>query len=318
MLRRLLCGAVLFSIGLSARGQQLQTRIPAPEAVRFAVFSADGTRVAAATVKNRVVAWTLPDAKMRQSWEFGEDRPRALSFLPDGKSLLVGLRSGAVQVRDFGSGEVTRTIATGHAPDVLAVSRDSRWLAETGNDAKIQIWDLHTGRRQSVFSPEFGGTESLAFSPDGTILASSGDDANVYVWEAATGKHGKTIVELSLMSPSVDFSADGKRLIVGNNDGAIHVFEMPSGSLLRSYSVQKFPAANVRVSPDGQKAAAFYTNADSGRSPAPVILWNLIDGTILQRTDSTSFNVNGGVFTSDGRVLFMTASGSDLLAWSLE
>ena len=64
----------------------------------------------------------------------------------------------------------------------LSISPDGRWLATSGGDNYIRVYDLRTKtgwRALPMDSPE---PQTVAFSPDGTKLAALTADGKVYVW----------------------------------------------------------------------------------------------------------------------------------------
>jgi len=99
-----------------------------------------------------------------------------------------------------------------------ACSSDGRFLATTGRDKTVRIWDLETGAqvRTLLRSEDLGG---VSFSPDGkTIVAGgygkAGKNQGVYVWEAATGNLRGTL-EVSGRARAVLFTPDGQKIVTG-------------------------------------------------------------------------------------------------------
>src|SRR5207249_11541611 len=71
----------------------------------------------------------------------------------------------------------------------VACSSDGRLLATGGDDRKVRLWDVRSGKLLRALSGHTGRVNRLAFSGKGDWLASAGDDHKVLVWEV--GGDGK-------------------------------------------------------------------------------------------------------------------------------
>jgi WD40 repeat protein len=131
------------------------------------------------------------------SWPVNIFRILALSFLPDGKHLvLVNRDTGKIELRDASDGQVKAAFGrkelfqgatlggheTIHGSSIhTALSPDGAWLA-VGGDAAVTVWDLN--RRELLFAlPEERGTIwSMAWSPDKNLLAVGSSHGGLTIW----------------------------------------------------------------------------------------------------------------------------------------
>ena len=120
---------------------------------------------------------------------------------PDGKALYASYVKG--EIRRWDVAAKTHTVlraaspelpaAERGAPESLAISPDGRWLAATGDDEAIRLFETSGGGRR-LLRTEAPATKTVAFSPDGERLAGLGTDGRVYVW---TGLKGEPVRHLA-------------------------------------------------------------------------------------------------------------------------
>ena len=183
--------------------------------------------------------WGLPEgAKMRLGkgkivnleghlTEIG--RGRSYQFSPDGTQLAV-MSSIGIWVYDVQTGKES-TLATENVSDLRTdIALDPNWqtFAKIGeNDTTIELWDLHTGKRQKTFDGPKEQIVSVAFSPDGKMLAAGGVDGVIWLWYVATGAR-KQIRTSHKIVEGVMFSPDG-RTIVSSSDKDTRLWDIATG-----------------------------------------------------------------------------------------
>ena len=112
----------------------------------------------------------------------------------------------------------------------IAFSPDGKWLAATGNDGAVQVWDAITGAVIFKLTGHTGATFGVAFSPDGMSLASSSVDRTIKIWRLppAGGQvpepltlHGHTGAVYRLA-----FSPDGTKLASTGRNPTARVYAL--------------------------------------------------------------------------------------------
>ena len=114
----------------------------------------------------------------------------AVTFSPDGKTLVSGHKNGMIYSWDVTTGE-RRSTFTGDAGSVtaLAFSPDGKMLANGSADGFIRLWDPST--YALIGDPRIGHAgrvNELTFSPDSGTLFSGGFDGTILVWDWETLK----------------------------------------------------------------------------------------------------------------------------------
>jgi WD40 repeat protein len=168
-------------------------------------FSADGALVAATDVNLHV--WDTATGREVRALPVPEGLTvRHFAFSPDRRTLAMELGDGEIDVMELASGKPRlvlndrprskpdldvlplppRAFVVGGSsePVSLAFAPDGRLLAQAGDDDKVHLWDVHTGKETATFSPGRGHLTAVAFSADGKRLASASTDTTALVWDA--------------------------------------------------------------------------------------------------------------------------------------
>lgn len=213
----------------------------------------------------------------------------SVAFSPDGRYLLTEVPSGTLRLFDlqdakevmiFERGEVFSRISA------LTFTPDGRYVLSGNIDKKtVEVWEVSSGKKLSVFSGHKGDVGSVAISPDGRYAlstdfflekanASSKNNIDIYkrflkLWDVSTGKLVRNL-EISLSTEAVDnryradlsgaaFSADGK-YAVAELDGKLIVWNVLTGKRLKEEKnvvglpIFSVPGSFRAYAPDGRCA----------------------------------------------------------------
>ena len=220
------------------RARLLRTLRGYGESPRRLAFSADGSQLAGAVSKGRVMLWNTKTGhlfKMLQArrGNRANDFPdysdvRDLIFSADGTILTGVLANGSVLFWNTKSGKKLRRIQVAAQPSWIANSGDCQTLATTTGNP-IRIWDVNSGKQRLSF-PRPGGldvVERAMLSSNGRKLATltHGDSSTLKLWNAQSGKllkSWKTQGAQYLME--MCFTPDGKRIITGDSSGVLRLW----------------------------------------------------------------------------------------------
>jgi eukaryotic-like serine/threonine-protein kinase len=146
-----------------------------PGAPAALALSDDGTRFLTTLENGWVQLFETGTAKRVARVQLSEP-VTARAFAPDGKSVILGGRLGALTFWDPASGE--RRELEGHRGTITALgfSRRGDLLASAASDRTLSLWNAASGKRLAPPLRDLGNLQSLAWASDGTTLVFGSDD----------------------------------------------------------------------------------------------------------------------------------------------
>ncbi|AFY62724.1 NB-ARC domain-containing protein [Synechococcus sp. PCC 6312] len=182
-----------------------------------------------------------------------------------------------------------------NSPYVSALSPDNRYLAMTGPDGLVHMWDVTTGQRQLTLAAHQGLALGVAFSPTSEVLATASFDRTLKFWQIPTGV---CLQVISTPAPiwSGCYSIDGQLFFLGLEDGRIQVWDVNHNQGVQEFSAHEATVASLAIHPQGTVLAS------SGYDRC-IKLWHLPSRTCLYQLTAHSDNVWKVAFSPDGTVL---------------
>ena len=211
------------------------------------MFSPDGKTLASGGNCDRVVRlFDVATGKERVSFTV-EDiyGVRALTFTPDGKTLLTVEENGdddtkaKIKFWDVSTGKNTAglTVKTeGGISGGVAFSTDAKLLAAViwadsdphSSARELKLWDVATGKEKMTFHLHKDVIGAVVFSPDGRVLAAGGKSGTIRFWSVIKGKELASLNGHTSEITSLAFSTDCKVLASGSNDNLIKLWDLPN------------------------------------------------------------------------------------------
>ncbi len=234
-------------------------RLSAVSPFRDVAVQPEGALVAAGADNGIVYLWEVPpdfDIRLPAGFDLAEEEPwmqhqltghsdavLAVAFTPDGSTLVSIDRTGRVLTWEDPTGASPAEQSLGGAPLAAAafdaaVSR----VALLGEDGRVAVWELGSGRELQTFGPVEEGSVAVELSDDGTLVA-AGDGLRIHVW-SMTGEvvqelegywkdpeteenwlgHTKAVSALAL-------SPDNELLASGSVDTTVMFWDIESGEV---------------------------------------------------------------------------------------
>ena len=232
-----------------------------------------------------------------------------VAFSPDGEILATGSRDGSLNLWNWRTAKLIRTLSHSIPVIDIAFSSDGQTLA-SGLDqgSRIQLWNYTTGERIQIpkdpnankYGYDDFKSQPVAFSPDGkSFVARSSSGSSGKLWNQETGELIRTFEAKSSIN-AVAISPDGKFLATGIRDNGVKLWNLRTGEFISTFTGHLGEVMCVNFSPDSQTLA-------SGSWDKTIKLWNLRTGELIDTFTGHSDKVWAIAFSADGKTL---ASGS--------
>jgi len=251
----------------------------------------------------------------------------SVAFSPDGKTLAVGLTTGAAnsyQASTFGGETYLFNVATGKQSAVVpdaggtdAFNPDGNLLAASGGTGQRTVYLAKDGDADHAValstSPGSGGQpiKALAFSPNGRLLAADDTSGGFYLWSMDTWQPVGTEIAGQSATTAFAFNPGGRTIAVGGA-GAISLWDTRIGSITDSITVPGNELVGpMAYSPDGKLLVAALPG---GR----IRLWDATTDTRLGTLQDTgSQGVSDVAISPDSQMLAVGDVNGKTYLWNL-
>ncbi len=144
-----------------------------------------------------------------------------------------------------------------HSDKVRAVtwSPDGNYLATTGNDGTIQIWDPSTSRRVSLYRGHTATVHTISWASGGTHLVTASADKTVALWVSSTGQKAFTYRGHPSEVYAAVWSPDAQRLVSAGADRIARLWNAVTHKDLVLYKGHEDWIRAIAWSPDGKNVA---------------------------------------------------------------
>ncbi len=269
-------------------------------------WSPDGQRIASSSLDETVQIWDARSGQVFLIYRGQSLQAPAIAWSPDGRFIASssGLLSESIQIWDAATGKNSAEYNryNGHTERVLAItwSPDARYIASASEDAKVQVWDVISGRSIYMYRGHTQTVKTVAWSPDGLRIATGSEDKTAQVWDANSG--GNILVYYGHRDKvnALTWSHGGTHIATGSDDGTVQVWDAVTGRIASSYDGHTDGVSAVAWSPDGIRVV-------SGSLDESVQVWNAITGSTISTYRGHNDWVGAVAWSPDGR---RVASGS--------
>jgi len=199
-----------------------------------------------------------------------------------------------------------------------AFSPDGTRIAKAMWDNTVRIWNMETGKQESVLIGHQGPVNHLAFSLDGKRIATSSGyferdeglegDKTARVWDAETGEQLAVLRGHEGSVSTVAFSPDGRRVLTSSLDDTARVWDTATGKEIFKLEGHSDDILRATYSPDGKYVATASTDYTAR-------VWDAATGAAIAKTDGLRDWVRWVAFSPDSRQIVTASDDSTARVW---
>ena len=307
----------------NAATHQTLAELPLDSVCVGLAFSRDGQTLATCTLDDRgghITLWHMPDGSKLASYPtqplYAPEIGNHFATTPDLRLAAYAYGSSPnlrVGVVDLQTGrELWNAVPSKEYVMALAFSPDGKTLA-SGNgfsDTEIRFWDVATGRETGHLEGHGSWISSLVFWPDGKKLASCSADQTLRLWDIGGGNCLDVLRGNRQEVWSLALLPDAKTLVSGAKDGTVRFWDT---SATHPHQPCITIPANLVIWSFADNSQSALTLNSQGR----VTRWSEPD---FQREETALMvltNVQGSIFSPDGRFLAVSDTNGILQAWDV-
>jgi uncharacterized protein with WD repeat len=252
-------------------------------------------------------------------------------FSPDEKLLASSGRDLTARIWDVASGrELHKLVGYRCSVKAVAFSPDSQMLAAAGNDGMLKFWDVKTGAElKSLVHRNSADIDmavyALVFSRDGKKIYAGNGDGTISEWDVAEGKETKVWKAHENTAYRLLFSPDF-RLLASFGDSVVKLWDTSTWREVRRFSMIRAADVVARTSiitfsRDGKLIAASDIGLNATQSAyvyVQAIVWDVKTGEKLFTIEGHKFDIDGLVFTRDGRFLLTGSVDTTIKFWDMK
>ena len=263
--------------------------------VNSVVISKDGKTLASGGVDKVVCFWDIKNGQEQNVYHGNTSIILNLAFSPDGNMLALGTKD-KIRLLDMVNKE--EHILEGQAQvKSLAFSPDGKMLASGSMDKTVQIWEVITHKKLSMFEGHTSRVTGVDFSPDNKMLVTCGWDKTALLWNIKTKEKVSVLDGHTDKLTCVLFSPDGRTVASGSKDQTIRIWSSQSGMVQHTLKGHGHWVTSLAFSQDGCKLA-------SGSMDNTVRIWDLASGQCIATltgyfgsVESLAWSITGELFT---------------------
>ncbi len=281
-------------------------------------FSPDGRRLVSGSWDRTVKFWEVSTGEELGAIASKMKEVQALAFSRDGHFMATENSSDITALRDSGTGQEIRSLATDKPLGALgtnwvysiAFSPDGRWLASGIDDKTVRLWDVKTGQKVRDLTGLRRPVIYIAFSPDGRFLATGDDEKNIRIWDPSNGEQIYKLSGHKKPVYAVAFSSNSRWLASASADKTVKLWDLTTGHEVHTLAGHGNVVTSLAFSPDGRWLV-------SGSWDKTVKIWDVESGREVQTLTGHDHPIYSVAFDARGRWLATGSEDGTIKLWRL-
>ena len=241
-----------------------------------------------------------------------EATARSVDISPDGSRFAAGFSNGEIVVTSMDpSIPQVRIRAHGDRIRNVRFSPDGAWIASSGNDGTIRLWNVGTGEIRLLCGHK-SWVNDLAFDPLGRYLVSAATDGFLIVWSLKDfAPVSAPIRQHTGRATGVAFSPDGTLFASTGEDGNIVVRRSDTLAPVSTIATGKFDLVSLAFDLSGKRlvSATFEGSVDK---------WDPMSGKHLGTVPVPADKRSKIAFSPDGRLFAVASWDGTIRFWNAE
>uniref|UniRef100_F4C2Z5 WD40 repeat-containing protein n=1 Tax=Sphingobacterium sp. (strain 21) TaxID=743722 RepID=F4C2Z5_SPHS2 len=223
-----------------------------------------------------VVEWDLDVGKFKRILLPVKSSVYALHYLPAGKLLAIGERSGLVTIVDVEKHLVVARLQH-HEKPIFGIQafHTKPELIVSSEDGTVSIWDTVNFKLLYHFNVSAETVRCIALNRTEDTIAFGAKDSKIRLFHARDYLQFQEINEHSAAITALTFSPDGNFLLTGGRDAQLNVFETKDFLLNRNITAHMFSIYGIAYHP----SFPLFTTASRDKS---IKIWRATDYSLMK------------------------------------
>ncbi|KAF9346759.1 hypothetical protein BGX34_003636 [Mortierella sp. NVP85] len=241
----------------------------------------------------------------------GDSGVLSCAFSPDGKSLVVGLDRGDINMYSTTNWEMIRTLSE-HESSVRGVvfSPDGNLIVSVGSDMNARIWNLESGVCEYILKDHADEVHCVAYSPRGDRVASASGDKTIRLWDPATGNCCQILSGHEEGVLCVVYSPRGDQIASGSTDFTVRLWNL-AGECGHIFVGHNDVISGIAFSPQGDQLS-------SASHDKTIRLWDVESRTCRYILKGHTSKVNDVVYSLKGDQIFSGSADRTVRVWDVQ
>ena len=245
-----------------------------------------------------------------------------LAISADGKLLACTSNGPSITISRLDNDKPVATL-TGDTAGVYeaAFLHDDQWIAATGVDGTLKIWNIKTGELIHDINAHEGPAFTLAVSSDRKQLATAGVDRVIRLWDAETGKIQSELRGHEGLVHCARYFNHSNSLVSCGFDGSVRIWDLKDKKLVKTVATELKEIWSLALAPDDKTLAVAGVLRNEGAmasvSVQPIDLYNLPGLDNARQLNGHVQDVLCVAFSEDGKLLASGARDGAVKIWDV-